>query len=209
MTGTQILRLRNVIHSYQKWKLFSWHNPSRLVTKESSEYWEETNWNVPIRLGPYFDVHQALSLALHPNLSSHTEFIFEDDMQFYTCVDITPAIQYNQFWYGQLLVLELDTTSHNVLLSLFLEYVRHHITSHTILLQEKACRHTSWGQCVFTVRTCTTQWWEPLGTFTVWTVHCVGCRVEGGNTGPIPRSSVSFPDHQSHSQITSLIPRPC
>ena len=127
-------------------------------------------------------------------------------MQFYTCVDITPAIQYNQFWYGQLLVLELDTTSHNVLLSLFLEYGRHHITHYPTTTGESLPSHVMRSMCVHS---------EDMHYTMVGATrhfHCVnctlwGCRVEGGNTGPIPRSSVSFPDHQSHSQITSLIPR--
>ena len=34
------------------------------------------------------------------------------------------------------------------------------------------------------------------------------CKLTLSHSGLIPRSQVSFPDHKSHSQITSLIPRP-
>ena len=49
--------------------------------------------------------------------------------------------------------------------------------------------------------TCTTQRWEPLGTFTVWTVHCEGVGLSEETLAP-------FPHHRSHSQITGLILRP-
>ena len=80
----------------------------------------------------------------------------------------------------------------------------HHPTT-TVFGESLPSHATSWAQSVFTVRrsvlsTCTTQRWEPLGTFTVWTVHCERIGLSEETLAP-------FPHYQSHSQIAGLIPR--
>ena len=156
MTRTRIVGLRNVMRSYEKWTRFGYNtNPESFWILHNLCFWEVTNWSVPV----HFDVCiiglvarlLGSSTTPPPQPSQRSFHILNSNLRT-TCSDVcyfnTRHTRTISFIYTAVLLLQLDITSHTILLPLFLD---------------KACRHTWLGHeltplCVST--TVCSQWRE-------------------------------------------------